>query len=90
MAQEAAGEVMDNQDAAVAVAEVSVVAGEDIETAPAAYIPCCIGDTVTDLARMLVVVAPSAALGAPFEVLVFPEKHPVQCIHNFFSYHRWH
>jgi len=74
MAQEAAGEVMGNQDAAVAVAEVSVVAEEDIEVAPAAYLPFCIGDTLTDLARMLGVVAPSAALGAPFEVLVFPER----------------
>jgi len=89
MTQEAAGEVMNYQDAAVAVAEVSVVAG-DIESAPAAYLPFYIGDTVTDLVRMLVVVAPSAALGAPFEVLVFPEKHPVQCIHNFLSHHRWH
>jgi hypothetical protein len=64
---------MDNQDAAVAVAEVPVVAGEDIGAAPAAYLPFCIGDMLTDLARMLVV-APSAALGAPFQVLVFPER----------------
>jgi hypothetical protein len=72
------------------VADVSVVAGEDIDAALAACLPFCIGNTVIDLARMLVVVAPSAALGAPFKVLVSPEKHPVQCIHNFFSYHRWH
>lgn len=74
MGQEAAGEVMDNQDAAVAAAEVSVVAGEDIESASAAYLPFCTGNTVTDPAHMLVVVAPSAALGALFGVLVFLER----------------
>jgi hypothetical protein len=88
MEQEAAGEVVDNHNS-VDGAEISVVS-VNIETEQVACLPFGIGDTVTDLARMLVVVAPAAALGAPFEVLVFPERHPVQCIHDFLSHHRWH
>jgi hypothetical protein len=59
----------------------------------AACLPFGMGYMVTgelDLVRMLVVVGPSAALAAPFEMLVFPETHPVQCIHNFLFHDRWH
>jgi hypothetical protein len=83
--------MLNNYDAAAAVAEASVVVVVDIEAARAACLPFCMGYTVSeefDLAGMLVVVAPSAALGAPFEVLVVPERRLAHL--TIHSYHdRW-